>query len=187
LVLEVSEPVDDKLLEDYLHRKSALSMGYRRVYIEAPPPELDRTVTARARRALRWLVPGFLAAVIAFGMILGVDRGVTKYVGMMRSAEKNLEHLKQQRQEQEEKERESAPISVIVDPNALIKDNAPPLSREAWTAKIESLKRAGRKAEAQEELKKFRSTYPSASPSTNSSPSPAANSAMNSDKAATQK
>ena len=60
----MSEQLEDKELEEYLRRKSALSLGYKRIYIEAPPQELDRAVAARARRALRWLGPALVAVAI---------------------------------------------------------------------------------------------------------------------------
>jgi hypothetical protein len=158
----LSDPADDRVLEDYLHRKSALSMGYRRVYIEAPPPELDRAVTARARRALRWLVPGLLALGIALTLVLGINFGVTKWVGAMQGAEKNLQRLQKEREEKEERERAQEPIAIIVDPGELSNHPAASsqLSREDWLAKIDKLKRAGKKAEAQAEQQRFLAAYP---------------------------
>src|SRR5215831_17692476 len=97
----VSDPSEDRMLEEYLHRKSAISMGYRRIYVEAPPPELDRTVTARARRALRWLVPGAIATVIAITLVLGVNYTVTKYMSLLVGAQKNIERLEAERQQKE--------------------------------------------------------------------------------------
>lgn len=156
----MSDPGEDKLLEDYLHRKSALSMGYRRVYVETPPPELDRSIEARARRALRWLLPGLLAAVIAIGFAYSINIGVNRYMGAMLGAEKNIQRTNKEIAEQAEKERLSAPISVIIDPAALAKDSSAQPTREQWLAKIDALKRAGKKAEADAELKKLRAAYP---------------------------
>jgi len=147
------------MLEEYLHRKSAISMGYRRIYVEAPPPELDRTVTARARRALRWLVPGAVATLIAVTLIVAVNFSVTKYMSLLVNAQKTMERMDVERQKKEEEERAKQPVSVIVDPSQLQQSNVRP-TREQWLARIDTLKRAGRQAEAQEELKKLRAAYP---------------------------
>src|SRR5215831_4357857 len=157
---KVSDPIEDRMLEEYLHRKSAISMGYRRIYVEAPSPELDRTVTARARRALRWLVPGAIATLIAIVLIFAVNFTVTKYMSLLVNAQKSMERMDAERQKKEEEERARQPVSVIVDPSQLQQSDARP-SREQWLAKIDALKRAGKQAEAQAELKKFRAAYPS--------------------------
>jgi hypothetical protein len=150
------------MLQDYLARKSALSLGYKRVYVETPPPELDQAITARARRALRWLLPGVLAALIALTFIVGLNVGVGKWVNMMVSAERTVNRLEKERKEKAEKERLEAPVSVFVDANSMAKSPAaePQLSREAWLAKIEQLKKTGTAAQVEAELRSFRAAYP---------------------------
>ena len=159
----MSDPADDRILEDYLHRKSALSMGYRRVYIEAPPPELDRAVTARARRALRWLIPAILSVAIAFTLILGINMGVGKWVTAMKGAEKNLERLKKEHDERVEAERMRQPVALI--DAATLKSGAAPLPRAQWLAKIKQLRAAGKNAEADAEQARLQITYPTPSSS----------------------
>ena len=162
----LSDPTEDRMLQDYLARKSALSMGYKRVYVETPPPELDQAITARARRALRWLIPGAVALFIALTFVLGINFGVTKWVGVMVSAEKNVNRLDKERKAQAEKERQEAPVSVIIDAGS-VSTSAPrstQLSREAWLAKIEQLKRTGTATEVDAEMRRFRAAYPETSP-----------------------
>jgi hypothetical protein len=154
----LSDPADDRTLEDYLHRKSALSMGYRRVYVEAPPPELDRAVTARARRALRWIVPGILAVAISLTLILGINVGVGKWVVAMKGAEKNLERLKKEHEARVEAERTKQPVALI--DAASLQASTAPLPREQWLAKIKRLRAAGKNAEADAEQKRLQATYP---------------------------
>jgi len=163
----VSDPVEDKALEEYLRRKSALSLGYRKIYIEAPPEELDRAIAARARRALRWLVPGILSACIAIGLIFSLDLGVTKLMRATVKAEQNVLKMRQEQKEQAERERLSQPISVVIDAKNIAQEvareeaaKAEALLREQWLEKIEALKTAGKQAEADAELLRFQAAYP---------------------------
>lgn len=159
----MSDPVDDRILEEYLHRKSALSMGYRRVYVEAPPAELDRAITARARRALRWLVPGALSVGIVCVVFVGLNLGVGKLMGTMKSAEQQMNRIKEERKQREEQERLNGPVTVIVDPQSLGAPRAESpaqLTREQWLANIDALRRAGKTAEAEAELRRLNAIYP---------------------------
>ncbi len=165
---------DDRILEDYLARKSALSMGYRRVYVEAPPEELDRAITARARRALKWLVPGVLAAAVAFTLVIGINVGIKGLMNSMVGAEQNINARKKLAREAAERARLEAPVSVIIDPKELstarheVQTTASQTSsqltrdhtREQWLARIETLKRRGKLTEANQELKRFQAAYP---------------------------
>jgi hypothetical protein len=167
----VSTPAEDKDLEEYLRRKSALSLGYKKIYIEAPPEELDRAITARARRALRWLVPGIISAAIAIGLVVGINVGVNNLLTVTIQAEKTQARLRKEREEQLERERASQPISVMIDAKNIApqaaKDAAEKLkaeqaAREQALAKIEALKREGKQAEAEAELRRFNAAYPAA-------------------------
>jgi hypothetical protein len=142
---------DDKELIDYLHRKSALSMGYKKVYIEAPPAELDRAIKARARRALKFLVPGILATCIAFGLVGGLIVGVDKFMGVAVKVERRNKAL------------ENPPVTVEINIPATAKNEKPAstqLTREQWQKKIDALNEAGKTTEAQAELRRFKKVYP---------------------------
>jgi hypothetical protein len=115
----VSDPADEKHLRDYLHRKSALSMGYRKAYVEAPPPELDQAVKARARRALRWLGPAAIAGLITFIMIASLILGVGKWMQAMVAAERNIKAIQKQQEEERLKEELSKPVTVVIDEQSL--------------------------------------------------------------------
>ena len=168
----MSEPRDDKALEEYLRRKSALSMGYKKIYVEAPPVELDRAIAARARRALRWLVPGLLAAVIALGLMVVVNIGVSRLMQATVSAERNALRVRKEQKEELERERARQPITVVIDAKDIPKEQAREAAaaaeelkirtaaREHWLAKIEALERDGKQAEADAELRRFQETYP---------------------------
>jgi hypothetical protein len=165
----VSTPAEDKDLEEYLRRKSALSLGYKKIYIEAPPPELDRAIAARARRALRWLVPGIISAAIAITLVVGINMGVTNLLTVTVNAERTQKRLRQEREERLERERASQPISVMIDAKDIAKQEAKSAAeklkaeqaaREQWLAKIEVLKREGKQAEAEAELLNFNKAHP---------------------------
>jgi len=172
LRIDVSEPAEDKALEEYLRRKSALSMGYKRLYVEeTTPPELDRAVTARARRALRWLVPALLAGGIAVALITAANFGVNAWMGAMVAAEKNLKERREAQRKKQDEERAKQPVTVIIDANAnppqatvdtAARKQIDQIARTEWIEKIETLKREGKTAEANEELKRFQQAYPNA-------------------------
>lgn len=168
----MTEPAEDKALEEYLRRKSALSMGYKRLYIEeAPPPELDRAVTARARRALRWLLPALLAIGMGVALITAANFGVNAWMKAMVVMEKSLKERREERRKQIEKERAEQPIGVVIDANDIAKQEAADaaareqidrIARTAWLEKIEALKREGKAGEAEAELQRFQQAYPNA-------------------------
>lgn len=155
----MNEPVEDKELIDYLHRKSALSMGYRKVYLEAPPPEVDRAIKARARRALRWLGPALLSVGIAFFLISGLTVGVGNFMTVLVQADRrNKEALR-------------PPITVAIDASTLQSETpanegaaknskVERLTREQWLAKIAALKKSGKQAEAEAEQQRLDAAYP---------------------------
>lgn len=166
----MSTPAEDKDLEDYLRRKSALSLGYKKIYVESPPPELDRAITARARRALRWIVPAIISAAIAVGVIVSLNIGVSKVMQASVIAERNAVKLREERKAQQEAERLKQPIGVMVDASNIApqeqkaaeeaqkkKEQA---ARAAWLAEIESLRRQGKNARADAELRRMNAAYP---------------------------
>jgi len=159
---EVNEPADDKLLEDYLHRKSALSLGYRKVYVEAPPPELDRAVKARAKRALRWLLPAAISLAIAIAVLIGINTGIHKWLDAMVDAERNLKKLRDEQAAEKRKKELEGPVVVAIDANSRDHASTPtqPRTRETWLAEIEVLRKAGRHEEADAELRKLQAAFP---------------------------
>jgi hypothetical protein len=160
----VSTPAEDKDLEEYLRRKSALSLGYKKIYIEAPPEELDRAITARARRALRWLVPGVLSLLIALGLVVGINVGVDRLVTVSVKAEQNAVRIKAEREKQIAEERARQPVAVVIDASNIEaqaqKDAAERAEdQKIWLEKIEELRKAGKTKEADIETQIFNEKY----------------------------
>jgi hypothetical protein len=160
----VSTPAEDKDLEEYLRRKSALSLGYKKIYIEAPPEELDRAITARARRALRWLVPGVLSLCIALGLVVGINVGVDRLVTVSVKAEQNAARLKAEREKQREEDRAKQPVAVVIDASNIEAQAQKDATERAedqkiWLEKIEELRKAGKTKEADIETQIFNETY----------------------------
>ena len=160
----MSTPAEDKDLEEYLRRKSALSLGYKKIYIEAPPEELDRAITARARRALRWLVPGVLSLLIALGLVVGINVGVDRLVTVSVKAEKNAVRIKAEREKQREEERAKQPVAVVIDASNIeaqaqkdAKERAE--DQKIYLEKIEELRKAGKTKEADIETQIFNEKY----------------------------
>jgi hypothetical protein len=170
--MTVNDSTEDKALEEYLHRKSALSLGYKKVYVEAPPPELDRAIAARARRALRWIVPGILSIVIGVTIVASINMGVAGWMRAMVAAERNVNKIKQEQKEQAERELAKQPVTVIIDARDIAKEEEKryqeyerkqkieQAAQAEWLNKIEALRSAGKQAEADAELKKFQAAYP---------------------------
>jgi hypothetical protein len=166
----VSTPAEDKDLEDYLRRKSAVSLGYKKIYVEAPPPELDRAITARARRALRWLVPAIISATIAIGLIASLNYAVSKLMQASVIAERNAVKLREERKAQQDRERLKQPIGVMIDANDIAPQEAKAAAdarkliekqaRDQWLAEIETLRRQGKHATAEAELRRLNAAYP---------------------------
>jgi len=139
-------------LDEYLRGDSALSCQYRREAAPVPPPALDRRVLELSRAAHElpaasgaraaparspYLAPlAFAASVLlSVALVLAIAFGP-----------------------QTAKRVDDAPRVVRVaysssDPRTV---RAP----KAWLADIAALRRAGRNREADEELRRFRSTYP---------------------------
>jgi hypothetical protein len=166
----VTTPAEDKDLEDYLRRKSALSLGYKKIYIEAPPPELDRAIAARARRALRWIVPAVIAAAIAIGIVVSANFAVTKLMQASVMAERNAVKLRDEHRAQQERERLTQPVGVVIDAKNIAEQEAKAQAavqkqkekegRDEWLAEIEALRRQGKNATADAELRRLNAAYP---------------------------
>lgn len=155
-------PPDD--LDEYLRGDSALSCQYRRESAPTPPPALDARVlalsrppgssdTPAARRAAPYLAPlAFAASVLlSVALVLAIVFGP-----------------------QRPKRADDAPrvVRVAAHPELLpnsplnrrlrLYSSDPKLARSprTWLADIAALRRAGQDREADEELSRFRSTYP---------------------------
>jgi len=126
-------------LDEYLRGDSALSCQYRREPAPSPPPALDRRVLELVRAAPArspYLAPlAFAASVLlSVALVLAIVFGP-----------------------QTAKRVDDAPRVVRVAYSSYPK---PARAPKAWLADIAALRRAGRNREADEELRRFRSTYP---------------------------
>ena len=146
-----AEPGPDDLssdeLDEYLRGYSALSRQYQRESAPLPPPALDRQVLrcARATSArsqnlapLAFAACVFLSVALVLAMVLRPPA--------LKNAD-DTPHVMQVRVYKSESPR--APL-------------ASPREREPakWLADIAALRRAGRDAEADAEMRRFRSAYP---------------------------
>ncbi|MEA3195974.1 MAG: hypothetical protein QOF32_26 [Gammaproteobacteria bacterium] len=146
------EPPDD--LEEYLRGASALSRQYRREYAPTPPHALDRRVrwiSRGARRKSPCLAPlAFAASVLlSVALVLAIVFGP-----------------------QTAKHTNDAPrlvrVAAHASPNASLDHRLQLYSTDPqrapaptlWLTEITALRRAGRHAEADAELRRFRHAYP---------------------------
>lgn len=137
-------PPDD--LDDYLRGDSALSCQYRRESAPAPPPALDRRVLELSR-AVRdpnsaRVAPSPCLAPLAFAASVLLSVALVLAIVFGPQAARRVD-----------------------DPPRVVRvaySNAPKPVRtpRAWLADIAALRRAGHYREADEELRRFRSTYP---------------------------
>jgi hypothetical protein len=134
-------------LDEYLRGDSALSRQYRREGAPPPPQALDRQVLAAARvtsgasqnlAPLAFAACVFLSMALVLAMVLGPPS--------LKHAD-DTPHVVQVRDYKSEL------------PRALA---ASPREREPakWLGDIAALRRAGRNAEADAEMRRFRSAYP---------------------------
>jgi hypothetical protein len=153
-------PPDD--LDEYLRGDSALSCQYRRESAPTPPPALDRRVLEMSRAAGELTAPhdsqtprnlraasaappclaplAFAASVLtSVALVLAIVFGP-----------------------QSAKRADDAPRVVRVVAHAELPQPYSKAARppSAWLADIAALRRAGRNREADEELRRFRTTYP---------------------------
>jgi hypothetical protein len=142
-------------------------MGYRKLYIEAPPPELDQAVKARAKRALRWLIPGIVSLTAAVVLIFGTIYVLQQWLDKLVAREAELKREYAELMEKKRLEEAKKPVVVAVDAQ-----NMSPLvpgdqqsvvvrmTREQWRAHINSLYAEGKQKEADAELILYRQAYP---------------------------
>jgi hypothetical protein len=90
----MTQPQDDKTLDEYLQRDSAVSQHYRNLDADAVPPALDSAVLAQASEALRatnakkksswtrWSAPLALAATVVLGVAIVLEMGVDERVSV---------------------------------------------------------------------------------------------------------
>lgn len=87
----MSDPIEDKALDEYLQRSSSLSQHYRELGAEEAPQELDRRVlmhardavarrSARSRAWMRWSAPLALAASAVLVVSIVLESGVQEEV-----------------------------------------------------------------------------------------------------------
>ena len=178
---------DDRLLDEYLRGDSALSRVYRETGREEPPARLDAAILAQAKAATttrggskpRWFMPLSLAAtvVLSVGVVLLMSReGVTPVPMETPSPMPDVPVLKPTIPTAPtvvEKAPVVTPKTTVVPKEApvvtpkeaprfeprevVIPSKKPP---EQWLAEIEALRKAGKHAEADAELAKFRQHYP---------------------------
>jgi len=137
-------PPDD--LDNYLRGGSALSHQYKRESAPIPPHALDRRVLELSRD-VHAESPCLAPLAFAASVLLSVALVLAIVFGPQRANRAdNAPHL----------------VRVAADANAA---TSAPLNRKlarppsVWLADIAALRRAGRTAEADAELRRFRSTY----------------------------
>ncbi|MBI3574487.1 MAG: hypothetical protein HY083_02345 [Gammaproteobacteria bacterium] len=180
---------DDRLLDEYLRGDSLLSRVYRETGREEPPAHLDAAILAQAKAAAtarrskpRWFMPLSLAAtvVLSIGVVLFMSReGVTPVPMETPLPTPGAPVLKPTTP--------TAPAVIekapAVIPKATVAPKEAPVvtpkevprfeprvftpkevpaakTPEQWLVEIEALRKAGKHAEADAELAKFRQRYP---------------------------
>ena len=151
-------PPDD--LEEYLRGGSALSRQYRRESAPAPPHALDRRVLKMSRGDAReagkspYLAPLAFAASVLLSMAL-----VLAMVFGPQSAKKRADERPRLVRTAVHADVSS---NVPLNRKPLLYSSDPPRARAPaiWLADIAALRRAGRRTEADAELRRFRSAYP---------------------------
>jgi hypothetical protein len=131
-------------LDEYLRGDSALSCQYRREPTAVPPPALDRRVLELARTPRDLPVPDRAPYLAPLAFAASVLLSVALVLAIVFGP-------------QQPKRAEDAPRVVRV-----AYSGEPKLVRapKVWLADIAALRRAGRNREADEELRRFLSTYP---------------------------
>lgn len=162
---------DDRLLDEYLRGDSALARAYRETGREEPPAHLDAAILAQARAAAprhggkpRWLMPLSLAAtvVLSIGVVLlmskqGVAPEPTEVPLPAAPAVKEKPPIATPKAAPTVAPKEAPRFEPrVFTPKEMPAVKAP----EQWLAEIEALRKAGKHAEADAELEKFRQRYP---------------------------
>ena len=178
---------DDRLLDEYLRGDSPLSRAYRETGREEPPAHLDAAILAQANAAAaprraskpRWFVPLSLVAtvVLSVGVVLLMSREGVTPVPMETPLPMPVAPVPTPTAPAAPAVIKKAPVvtpKATVTPKevpAVTPKEAPRFeprevvippkkSLETWLAEIEALRKAGKHAEADAELAKFRQRYP---------------------------
>ncbi|MEK7191231.1 MAG: hypothetical protein AAB153_02935 [Pseudomonadota bacterium] len=178
---------DDRLLDEYLRGDSLLSRAYRETGREEPPAHLDAVILAQAKAAAvprrsgkpRWFMPLSLAAtvVLSVGVVLLMSREGVAPVPMETPLPMPVAPVPTPTAPAAPAVIKKAPVvtpKATVTPKevpAVTPKEAPRFeprevvippkkSLETWLAEIEALRKAGKHAEADAELAKFRQRYP---------------------------
>jgi uncharacterized protein (UPF0305 family) len=111
-----------------------------------------------------------MSAVIAIGLVVGVNVAVNKLMQASILAERNAVKLREERKAQQERERLEQPIGVMTDANNIAVQEAKAAeaaqkqkeqkARDQWLAEIEALRRQGKNATADAELRRLNAAYP---------------------------
>ena len=181
---------DDRLLDEYLRGDSVLSRAYRETGREEPPVHLDAAILAQAKAAVvsrrsgkpRWFMPLSLAAtvVLSVGVVLLMSREGVTPVPMETPSPMPDALVSKPTAPTAPAVIEKAPV---VTPKATVAPKEVPVvtpkeaprfeprvftpkevpvakTPEQWLVEIEALRKAGKHAEADAELAKFRQRYP---------------------------
>lgn len=165
---------DDRLLDEYLRGDSPLSRVYRETGKEEPPAHVDAAILAQAKAAItthrggkpRWLMPLSLAAtvVLSVGVVLLMSKqGVSPVPTETPSVAPPVTDKTPTVTPKATVVPKEAPV---VTPKEVPRFEArevvvpPRKSPEQWLAEIDALRKAGKHAEADAELAKFRQRYP---------------------------
>jgi hypothetical protein len=162
---------DDRLLDEYLRGDSPLSRAYRETGREEPPAHLDTAILAHAKAAVgmrrkpRWFMPLSLAAtvVLSIGVVLLLSREGVTPVPMETPSPMPVAPVPKPTAPTAPAVVEKAPAvtpkeAPRFEPREVV--IPPKKSPETWLAEIEVLRKAGKHAEADAELAKFRQRYP---------------------------
>jgi hypothetical protein len=115
-------------------------------------------------------VPGIASACIVIGFIFGVNVAVNKIMHASIMAERNAVKLRDERKAQQEIERLKQPVGVMVDASNIAPQEAMATAEaqrkkekadhDLWLAEIEALRRKGKNATADAELRRMNAAYP---------------------------
>ncbi|HEX3912033.1 MAG TPA: hypothetical protein VHW71_00885 [Steroidobacteraceae bacterium] len=136
-------------LDDYLRGDSALSRQYRRENAPMPPHALDRIVLDSARQARTGSADPQRLAPLAFAASVLLSVAMIAAMLFVPQAKRpdDRAHIVRVRMFKSE-----APRAALASP----RERDPTL----WLADINALRRAGRGAEAELQMRRFRSAYP---------------------------
>ncbi len=173
----MTERKQDGLLDEYLRGDSPLTRAYRETAREEPSARLDAAILAQAKAGTaprrggkpRWLMPLSLAAtvVLAVGVVLFTARegGAPLPMETAPVVEPAPVPAKPSAPPPKVAPKQAPAVTPKEAPRFeprvfTPKEPAAPKTPEQWLAEIEELRRAGRHAEAEEQMTEFRRSYP---------------------------